>query len=63
MEDAIAGRILVLIIGTAISILFVRELSWEDKFERFLLRTFTVLFFLRGIAVIIFDWIGLFSLD
>ena len=63
MTDAIAGRILVLVIGIAVSIWFVRGLSWEDKFDRFLLRLFTVLSSLNVLYTVVFDWLGLFPLD
>ena len=63
MTDAIAGRILVLVMGIAVSIWFVRGLSWEDKFDRFLLRLFTVLSSLNVLYTVVFDWLGLFPLD
>ena len=63
MTEAIAGRILVLVMGIAVSIWFVRGLSWEDKFDRFLLRLFTVLSSLNVLYTVVFDWLGLFPRD
>ena len=63
MGDVIAGRIMVFIIGIAIGIWMVRDLSWENKHERFFLRAAAVLVLLRGVTTIIFDWLGLFPID
>ena len=63
MGDVIAGRIMVFIIGLAISIRIVRELSWENKFEKFFLRLCTVFVFLCVIADFMFEWLGLFPID
>ena len=63
MTDAIVGRILVLVIGIAVSIWFVRGLSWEDKFDRFILRMFAVMAIIRLVGTFAFDWFGLFPID
>ena len=63
MTDAIVGRILVLVMGIAVSIWFVSGLSWEDKLDRFILRMFAVMAIIRLVGTFAFDWFGLFPID
>lgn len=58
MADATAGRALVLIVGLIISIWLVRGLTWEK--DRLLIQVACVLIFMRGIAFVAFDLLGLF---
>jgi hypothetical protein len=58
--DAIAGRILVGILGAALGLWVVVALDWDDKVDRFIMRAAVFMMILRGVASVAFDWLGLF---
>ena len=63
MSDAQAGRILVFILALIFSIWAIKDMSWKDKWHRFLLRFYGVTVLIEGICWLVFDVLVLFSLE
>lgn len=63
MSDVQAERVLVGILSLIIGIRLVKGMSWEDKTERFMFRFGVLMIYLRGIAWLVFDVLGLFPWD
>lgn len=63
MNDAMIGRILILILTAILGVWIVRDMSWEKEQHRLVFRISFVLVIVKGFGYLLCDVLGLFPLD